>query len=98
MDKEAKREMVQTEFAELKRVGNVPFAGYLPAHLVGFDLSVLGKQPAEETKPKLRMKYVPIVRVDFDRIHPNKPSYEVRARYGENHVPLNNQGRFGSAQ
>lgn len=38
-------ELVKREAEELRRVGSVPFDGYLDPKLVSFDLSVLGRMP-----------------------------------------------------
>ena len=52
----------------------------------------------EQRRGKLEMEYVPTVLVDFNYILAHtSPSHEVQGRYGENHIPLKNQGRFGSA-
>lgn len=51
-----------------------------------------------ETRPKLRMQYVPTKLVDFGYILEHTvPSSEVRnIFYTLPHKPLTNQGRFGS--
>lgn len=41
MTREQKKQLLDHEFSELRRVGSVPFQGYLDPKYVAFDLSVL---------------------------------------------------------
>ena len=43
-NRQKKQRMLDVEFAELTRVGNIPFSGYLPKELVAFNLSVIKRR------------------------------------------------------
>lgn len=49
MTREQKKQILDHEFSELRRVGQVPFNGYRDPKYIAFDLSVLNRSRQDPT-------------------------------------------------